>query len=220
MKKTLVNAGFRENRVSVVPPSFTGLRSIAKSFAEGRSTKMVLFVGRLSFEKGVPLLLQASKRISTSHQVVVAGDGGDRDRIEATAHQLGISERIQFAGWVEGDGLGALYAKASVVVMPSHSAETFGLVGLEAMVHSCPVVAFGVGGISDWLQDGVNGFLVKPWDVGVLALRIDTLLRDPELARQMGRRGRRIAETQFGPQLFLERALGAYQKAIDVFGGQ
>lgn len=101
----------------------------------------------------------------------------------------------------------------SVVVVPSVWPEPFGLVGLEAMTCSKPVVAFDTGGISDWLKDGCNGYLVPVKRADLLAERIDSLLRDHHLAVKMGAEGLRIATDRFSKERHFQRLLSVFEAA-------
>jgi len=92
----------------------------------------------------------------------------------------------------------AYYSDASVAVVSSAWPEPFGAVGLEAMRYGLPLVAFDAGGVKEWLMDGVSGFLVPHMDRAQFAARIEHLLRDKSLARQMGAPVR-TGEIQFRP---------------------
>ena len=98
-------------------------------------------------------------------------------------------------GWVPQDELHRTLSGARVGVVPSVWPEPLGAVGIEMLRHGLPVVGFDVGGISEWLKDGVNGYLVPVFDRARLAERIDALLADPELARRLGQAGREQAAT-------------------------
>jgi glycosyltransferase involved in cell wall biosynthesis len=93
-----------------------------------------------------------------------------------------------------------LYAQADLVIFPSVWDEPFGLVGIEAMAHGVPVVAFDVGGVREWLTEGVGGWCVPRKDVDAMALAIDTALSDPDLRREVGEAGRQRVERDFRPQ--------------------
>jgi glycosyltransferase involved in cell wall biosynthesis len=97
---------------------------------------------------------------------------------------------VQFRGFVPPDELQRFYLDASVFVVPSVWPEPFGMVGPEAMRYGLPVVAFDAGGIKEWLIHGENGFLAPWMDTSAFASHIDELLRNKELARQLGRHGR------------------------------
>jgi colanic acid/amylovoran biosynthesis glycosyltransferase len=138
----------------------------------------VLFVGRLSPEKGIEELVAATERMN----LVVAGDGPLRHLVPDAL------------GFVPHDELGDLYDRAAVVVCPSYR-EGLPLCVLEAMAHGKPVVASAVGGIPELVEDGVTGFLVEPGDVAGLRAAIERLLADPMLRRRLGLAARaRVAE--------------------------
>jgi glycosyltransferase involved in cell wall biosynthesis len=138
----------------------------------------VLFVGRLSPEKGIAELVAATEGMN----LVVAGDGPLRHLVPGAL------------GFVPHDELGDLYDRAAVVVCPSYR-EGLPLCVLEAMAHGKPVVASAVGGIPELVEDGVTGFLVEPGDVAGLRTAVERLLADPMLRRRLGRAARaRVAE--------------------------
>jgi hypothetical protein len=113
--------------------------------------------------------------------------------LQAIAGELGVSERVSFRGSVAQAELRVYYSAAEALLMPSYS-ESFGLVGLEAQACGCPVVGSGVSGIRSVVRDEVTGFLVEGDDPSAYAERIGRLLADPESARQMGLRGRLLAQ--------------------------
>jgi D-inositol-3-phosphate glycosyltransferase len=120
-------------------------------------------------------------------------DESEMERLKGVASEAGVREAIEFVGSVAHHELPYFYSAADVCVMPSYS-ESFGLVGLEAQACGCPVVASDVSGLRSVARDGVTGFLVAGDDPADYADRIARLLDDPELARQMGRRGQLLAQ--------------------------
>lgn len=123
---------------------------------------VVLFAGRMTAIKGGNVLVRAaavaSAQLSRPLRLVMAGDGPERPRLQALAAALGVE--ATFPGWIDGDERTPLFRGATVVAVPSLWPEPFGLAGIEAAAHGVPAVAFDVGGIPDWLHDGVNGTLV------------------------------------------------------------
>jgi glycosyltransferase involved in cell wall biosynthesis len=122
----------------------------------------VLFAGRMTTIKGGHVLVRAAA-IASAHlarplRLIMAGDGPERQQLEALASSLGVD--ATFTGWIHGDERTSLFRAATVVAVPSLWPEPFGLAGLEAASHGIPAVAFDVGGIREWLHDGVNGTLV------------------------------------------------------------
>jgi glycosyltransferase involved in cell wall biosynthesis len=126
----------------------------------------ILFSGRFDQLKGGGLLLEAlpsvSARLGAPVEVTMAGDGPARAEWEALADRVrrqSASVRIRFTGWVGKAEIGQLLRGNDLVVVPSVWPEPFGLVGPEAGLQGVPAVAFAVGGVRDWLSDGVNGYL-------------------------------------------------------------
>jgi len=121
------------------------------------------------------------------------GDESEKERLKAVATASGVRDRVDFLGSVAHHELPYFYAAADVCVMPSYS-ESFGLVALEAQACGRPVVASGVSGLRSVVRDEVSGYLIDGHDPAIYAERIGRLLADPELAQQMGRRGRLLAQ--------------------------
>lgn len=155
----------------------------------------VLFVGRLSEEKGILEFLEATAGIER----VVVGDGPLRGRVPETV------------GWVAPGELGRYYERAAVVCVPSRR-EGYGMTAREAMAYGRPVVATRVGGLADAIRDGETGVLVPPRDPAALRLAIVGLLDDGALRRRLGEAARAsVSEERVGDAL-----LSAYRDAAAV----
>ena len=193
-KEELARNGFDPAKIEVrVPVAESGAVGPVSSFDE---RNLVLFVGQVIRGKGVDLLLRALAKVRVPFQAGILGDGNHRPYCQRLCTRLGLADRVKFHGFVARDELKHFYRQASLLAVSSVWPEPFGLVGREAMSHGLPVVAFDAGGIREWLLDGENGFLV-PWnDTDRFAERIEQLLRDKELARQLGRRGRELVSQQ------------------------
>ena len=157
----------------------------------------VLFVGRLSPEKGILELLQAAEGM----KLVVAGDGPLRERVP------------EALGFVPHHELGPLYERAAVVAVPSHR-EGFGVACAEAMAHGRPVVASAVGGLLDLVVDGETGLLVPPGDVAALRAALESLLGDEALRRRLGEAARERVRTHFSWPAVTDATLVAYEEAL------
>jgi len=178
------------------------------------SCRDIMFAGRLDYEKGIPYLLEALQLIPKPHQLLIAGDGSKKEEYIALAHKLGLADRVKFLGWLSAQELEAAYSRCAVTVMPTIMAEPFGKVGVEAMATGRPVVAFDVGGISDWLKDGFNGFLVSPLDVAQLANRLTQLLQNLQLAARMGADARKYVEDHYTTDRHLDGLLKIFEEAV------
>jgi glycosyltransferase involved in cell wall biosynthesis len=156
----------------------------------------VLFLGRMVDLKGGEVLIRAAARAATHASMpihlVCAGDGPQRSSWTTLASQLGL--KTTWTGWITGHQRAELFRQASILAVPSLFPEPFGLVGLEAAAHGVPAVAFDVGGIREWLHDGVNGRLVRErGDVAALASALGELLRDPAELDRLGAGAQRTA---------------------------
>ena len=141
----------------------------------------VLYVGRLSEEKGVRDLAEAARGLP----LVVVGDGPLRHLLP------------QSVGFVPHDELGRYYERAAAVVVPSRR-EGYGVTAREAMAYGRPVVATAVGGLPDAIDDGVTGLLVPPRDPAALRAALERLLRDSDLRVQLGEAARARASRDLG----------------------
>ena len=178
----------------------------------------VLFVGRITDQKGIFDLLAAAPRLPKDVQVVLCASAPDTPEIEerlrrAVAGQPNVK---WIAEMVAHDLLVQLYSHAAVFACPSVY-EPFGLINLEAMACGVPVVACGVGGILEVVEDGVTGVLVPPAAPDALAVALVRLLGDRALAETMGRAGRRRVESSFSWASVAERTERVYADAIADF---
>jgi glycosyltransferase involved in cell wall biosynthesis len=153
----------------------------------------ILFVGRLSEEKGVLELAEAARDLP----LVVAGSGHLASRVAGVV------------GPVPPHELGAYYDRAAVVAVPSRR-EGYGLVAREAMAHGRPVVASAVGGLLEAIEDGVNGVLVPALDVAALRQALEGLLADPARRAQLGAAARDYAVRHFSREQEVDALLAAY----------
>jgi glycosyltransferase involved in cell wall biosynthesis len=183
--------GARE--VRVIPSGV----EVPEHVGEEAEPPQVLFVGRLSREKGILELVQAADGLP----LVVAGDGPLREQVP------------QARGFVPHHALGPLYERAAVVAVPSHR-EGFGVACAEAMAHGRPVVASAVGGLLDLVVDGETGVLVPPRDVPALRAALERLLADRQLRRRLGEAGRERIRERFSWAAVTDATIAAYGDAL------
>ena len=188
------------------------------------SGPILLSVARLVEWKGQDTVLRALPRIREACptvRYVMAGSGPYRADLERLAQELGISEAVQFAGFVPDEVLPQFLAAADVIVLPAREfrsgmpAEGFGITLLEAAACARPVVAGNVGGTADAVLDGVTGLLVDPCDPAAVAQAVLRLLNDPDLARRMGEAGRQRALAEFTWQATAQPLLAVIEEALD-----
>jgi glycosyltransferase involved in cell wall biosynthesis len=164
--------------------------------------RIILTVGRwdpAERYKGADTLISTLPRVLQTipdAALVLLGDGDDRPRLEQLARDSGIADRIHFLFGLSQEELFACYAHCDVFALPSR-AEGFGLVFLEAMANSKPVIGGAHGGTPDVIEDGVTGVLVPHGDVAMLSNALISLLADPARAAEMGARGRDRVQTDY-----------------------
>ena len=155
-----------------------------------RDERIVFFVGRLVYEKGAHLIVQAAPRVLAEipqTKFVIAGTGGLGDQLRQRVQELGIADQVNIAGFVSDDDRNRLLKVADAAVFPSLY-EPFGIVALEAMAARCPVIVSSVGGLAEVVQHHVTGTTVYPDNVESLAGGILHTLAHPDWARARGER--------------------------------
>ncbi len=183
--------GVEADRVAVVPQGvdcdrFSPERRRADFFGFGVDTKVVLFVGRVSREKSLDVLLRTAALLERRPGVrfVVVGDGPVRSELEATA-----GENVSFAGWLRGEELAAAFASADLFVLPS-ATETCGQVLLEAQASGLACVVSPTGAARESIKADATGVVSNDDSAGSFARAIATLLGDASALAQMGRAAR------------------------------
>jgi glycosyltransferase involved in cell wall biosynthesis len=189
--------------------------------ADDRPVRL-LYVGRMTRLKGGPIMLDAAALAAASLgrplEITFVGDGPDRTRWEQKSRRLQAENtnlRIKFIGVLNPADLDRVMGGADLVVVPSTWPEPFGLVGPEAGLRGLPAAAFAVGGIPEWLSDGVNGHLAPgdPPTAAGLARAIVECVRDPaELARL--RSGARERSMRFNLGAHVDAVLAIFASVI------
>lgn len=174
----------------------------------------LLFVGRLTRQKGVDVLLRALAILPATLTLDIVGDGEERTALEALASSLGIGDRVRWHGAKPTGELASFYRRAAALVVPSVE-EGLGLVAVEAQLCETPVVAFASGGMVDVVRGGESGVLVEQRTPGALASAIETLLDSPDRGKALGRAAAARARSCFSPDRVARRYVDIYREAID-----
>ena len=200
------------DRIRVLPwaldPDFDGLpisqSALPANFPSGR---VILTVGSWQANeryKGMDTLISALPRLLhewTDLQLVAVGEGDDQAWLEQLAEGCGVRRHVHFFSGLTYSELAACYSACEIFALPS-SGEGFGLVYLEAMARGKPVIGGAHGGAPEVIDDGRTGYLVQHGDAPQLATSIETLLANPDLAREMGARGRERVNRDFKFSVF------------------
>jgi len=147
----------------------------------------ILGIGRLVPQKGFDVLLQAfAKTELPAHDVIIAGDGVEREQLERLVVALGLQGRVQFVGQTSREVTASLFKGCSFVAVPSRGDEGLPMVIMEAMAAGKPVVASKVGGVPEIVADGETGILVPRADVEALSSALGFLAQDVNAGDSMG----------------------------------
>lgn len=220
-----------EGKVTVVPNGIN-----IDTFSEGDSsrldlpealsvdpTNVVLYVGRLSREKGVKFLIQSIDHVDTDEFIfLIVGSGGGSyvEEIKALADSSARRDRVFFVeGGTEYENVPHYLDLADVVAIPSLH-DTFPFTALEAMASRTPIVGSAVGGIPEMIDDGENGLLVPRKDPVRLGTAIGTLLKDPELRRTLGTNGFRQVKERYSIATMAERTEQVIQEYVEQNGSE
>ena len=178
--------------------------------------QIVFCVGRVVYEKGAQVLLEAFPRILAEFpkaRLVVTGDGPNLAAIRDRARELGIADRVRLTGFVPIEVRNRLFKVADVAVFPSLY-EPFGIVALEAMVARTPVVVSNVGGLAEVVKHAETGILVYPNDAESLAWGVLHTLHRPDWARQRAENAYRVAVEEYNWRAIARRTIGVYERVV------
>lgn len=178
---------------------------------------LVVGVGRLNAEKSFDLALRALAGLDPAlgAQLVVVGDGEERDALAHLTAELGLQERARFVGAKPAEDVAAYMAAADVFVFPTQREEAQGMVLPQAMAAGAAVIASSIGGIPEIVREpGRNGILVPPGDLEALTRELDLLLRDDARREALGAAARVRAVEEYTLERMVERTLAVYELAI------
>ena len=145
---------------------------------------------------------------------MIVGDGYMRVPLQFLVKQLRLRRNVSFLGCISEDMLVEKYRSSNLVVVPSISSESIGIVVLEAMASGKPVIASSVGGLKEIVSDGSTGLLVEPSDPIDLADKIILLLSDRSLREQLSRNARKLVVDNYSCNVICDRILDVYNTAI------
>jgi glycosyltransferase involved in cell wall biosynthesis len=219
MRDEMARHGVPDDRLKVLP-LFSTVSSDA--VASGGEPDTVLFAGRMTPLKGGHVLIAAAARatrlLGRPVRLVMAGDGPQKEAWRSLASSLGV--QLELTGWVAPEDRARVYSRGLLVAVPSLWPEPFGLVGLDAASLGRPAVAFDVGGIREWLTDGLNGRLVeagagpRAGEEG-LARAIVSLLGEPAERERMGQHALEVSR-RMSVAAHVERLEGVLRDAASV----
>ena len=204
----MVTSGYPPDRIVVIPNCV-----LAEDYVPlHQPGDHCLYVGRLSREKGVEVLVQAA--IETGARVKLAGDGPLRPQLQAMVERSGAD--VELLGFRTGRELAAAVQASAAVVMPSICQDNCPLAVIEAMAWGKPVIGSRVGGIPELVRDGQEGVLVPHGDAGALGEAMLVFQSDPDRSERMGRAGRERVMERYDAGLHYSAVAEAYARAAEI----
>jgi glycosyltransferase involved in cell wall biosynthesis len=197
-------------------PNFVDTSSIEPKNSVGGGP---VYAGRLSFEKGVDVLIEAVAAMPEM-TLDIAGDGPARAELESLVTQLAAGARIRFHGRLESEALKELLRGSSVAVVPSRWYENMPLAVLEAFAAGLPVIGTALGGIPELVRPGIDGAIVAPDDPQALGTAIAEFVSEPDRALRMGMAGRQRMQEAFAPEGHLAQLMDAYEEVASGYGSR
>ena len=215
--------GLPFDKISVIPNginlnNFTGIDrdyDFRRRFAMDNE-KIILYVGRLVYEKGVQHLISAMPKILENYhdsKLVIAGKGGMIDELKSQVESMGLSNKVYFTGYLNQKEVQKMYKCADVAVFPS-TYEPFGIVALEAMLAGIPTVVSDIGGLNEIVEHGVNGMKSYTGNPNSIADSVLSLLFYPQLAMNVTKNAKNKVKDEFNWQKIAQDTHYIYELAI------
>ncbi|MBA7515425.1 D-inositol-3-phosphate glycosyltransferase [subsurface metagenome] len=216
MRKKMIEYGFSPERVVHIP-HFIDVKHFSPSLST-YSNDYIVYVGRLSYEKGITTLIKSVLDLN-SIKLLIVGDGPMRSVLEK---QVGVDDqknRIKFLGaFSNRNKLKNIIYGAAFVVFPSECYETFGLAIVEGHALGKPVIGANIGCIPELVKDGETGLLFEPGNADDLAEKIQWMVENPKERQAMGLRARELVEKECNPELHYKRLIAVYETALRKHG--
>ena len=215
--------GLPFEKINVIPNgiNLTNFNGIERDYEFRRqyaadNEKIILYVGRLVYEKGIQHLISAMPKILNGYndaKLVIAGKGGMIDELKQEAEALGIGNKVYFTGYLDSKQVQKMYKCADIAVFPS-TYEPFGIVALEAMLAGVPTVVSDVGGLNEIIEHGVTGMKSYAGNSNSIADSILSLLYDHQLAANVSKNAKAKVKELYNWNKIAQDSHFVYQKAI------
>ena len=215
--------GLPFEKINVVPNgiNLTNFNGIERDYEFRRqyamdNEKIILYVGRLVYEKGIQNLISAMPKILQGYhdtKLVIAGKGGMFDELKAQSDSMGLGNKVYFTGYLNSKQVQKMYKCADIAVFPS-TYEPFGIVALEAMLAGIPTVVSDVGGLNEIVEHGVDGMKSYAGNPNSIADSVLTLLYDHQLCDNISKNAKNKVKEQFNWNKIAQDTHFIYEKAI------
>ncbi len=215
--------GLPFDKINVIPNgiNLTNFNGVERDYEFRRqyaldNEKIILYMGRLVYEKGIQHLISAMPKILDNYhdaKLIIAGKGGMIDELKAQVESMGISNKVYFTGYLEAKQVQKMYKCADIAVFPS-TYEPFGIVALEAMLAGVPTVVSDVGGLNEIVEHGVTGMKSYAGNSNSIADSILALLYDHALAANVAKNAKAKVKELYNWNKIAQDTHFTYQKAI------
>ena len=221
MKEKLKLIGITEN-VKILPNPidinlFENIDDDSVKKIYGLKGIVITFLGTLSYQKGITILMKLIPRILKKKKDVhflIVGDGPLKTLFQTFIKTKNLNNSVTFTGRLHSQWIPKIYAASDIILFPSIWQEPFGRITIEAMAAGKPIIASNVGGIVDVLEDGKFGFLVNPFNLKQWEERIIELIENEDLRLKMGRMGRRVARKKYRKEVIVKKLMKIYEEII------
>ena len=178
--------------------------------------KIILYMGRLVYEKGIQHLISAMPKILNGYhdsKLIIAGKGGMMDELKAQANSMGLGNKVYFTGYLNSKQVQKMYKCADIAVFPS-TYEPFGIVALEAMLAGVPTIVSDIGGLNEIVEHGVTGMKSYCGNSNSIADSVLSLLYNPQLCDNVSKNAKIKVKEQFNWAKIAQDTHFTYQRAI------
>lgn len=210
-KVSVIPNGINMNMYNGIEKDYDFRRRVAAD-----NEKIIMYAGRLVYEKGVQHLISALPKILSGYndvKLIIAGEGGMLNELKAQVDYLGISNKVYFTGKLAYKDLCKMYKVADVAVFPS-TYEPFGVVALEAMYAGVPTVVSDVGGLNEIVDHGINGMKSYAGNANSIADSVLSVLYDSKLADNISKNAKAKVKNVYNWNKIAQDTHFVYQKAI------
>jgi len=215
--------GLPFDKINVIPNgiNITSFNGVERDFEFRRqyamdNEKIILYVGRLVYEKGIQHLISAMPKILEGYndaKLLIAGKGGMFDNLKAQAEAMGIGNKVYFTGYLNAKQVQKMYKCADVAVFPS-TYEPFGIVALEGMLAGVPTVVSDAGGLNEIVDHGINGMKSYSGNPNSIADSVLTVLYDQKLSANMVKKAKQKVKEEFNWNKIAQDTHYIYERAI------
>lgn len=209
LQEKMIEYGMSQSRIIHILP-FIFFDNYQPSY---EFTNYIVYAGRLVQEKGLTALIMAMKELP-SIRLLIIGEGRYRRELEALVNNQGVSSNVEFKDYMSKENLKSIIRNAMFVVVPSELYEVCPTVVIETFNIGKLVLGANIGGISELIDDGINGLLFRPGDIGDLGEKIKYLFNHKEKIKEMEEKARQTAEEKYNSDLHYEKIIQVYEDLL------